>query len=84
MCFKRNFAAGSKDGKEKAKMSTHEEFIMDILVRQTTKKLDGPLFNELLKTFTHKAAKRKTFANRASPSHLCTLFYLTVGATPED
>jgi len=30
MCFKRNIAVGSKDGKENAKMSTHEEFMTDI------------------------------------------------------
>jgi hypothetical protein len=29
MCFKRNIAAGSKDCKENAKMSTHEEFMRD-------------------------------------------------------
>jgi hypothetical protein len=60
MCFKRNITAGSKDGKENAKMSTREEFIRDIRVTQTARKLDGPLFNELLKIFTNKAAKRKT------------------------
>jgi hypothetical protein len=30
MRFKRNIASGSKDGKEKAKMSKHEEFMSDI------------------------------------------------------
>jgi hypothetical protein len=41
-------------------MSTHEEFMRDNWISQTTRKLGGPLFNELLKIFTHKAAKRKT------------------------
>jgi len=58
MCFKRNISVGSKDSIENAKMSTHEDFMSDVWVSKTTRKLEGPLLNELLKIFIQKAANR--------------------------